>query len=90
MSGLDSVASGIPGLAGRLEGGSVPCRTYLLRGSPGTGKTLLGMELLSSGLTTGETVLFSHGEKARDDITANAAEIGIALTDADSSNEPNQ
>jgi len=83
MSGLELIASGIPGLDDLLEGGLVPGRMYLVRGSPGTGKTLLGMEFLSSGLAAGENVLFIHGEEAREDITANAAEIGIDLTDAE-------
>ncbi|GAA0645608.1 ATPase domain-containing protein [Salarchaeum japonicum] len=82
MSDLQLVPSGVPGLDELLDGGLVPGRLYLVRGSPGTGKTLLGMEFLSAGLNDGETVLFIHGEESQADITANAAELGIDLSDA--------
>ncbi|GGM60603.1 circadian clock protein KaiC [Halarchaeum rubridurum] len=80
--GLDAISTGVSGLDELLHGGVVRGRMYLVRGKPGTGKTLLGMEFLSDGLDDGETVLFIHGEESRDDIVANAAALGIDLDDA--------
>ncbi|GAA0306464.1 hypothetical protein GCM10009066_20350 [Halarchaeum salinum] len=57
---------------------------YLVRGNPGTEKTLLGMEFLSEGLDAGETVRFIHGEESRDDIVANAAALGSGSTSGQS------
>ncbi len=47
-----------------LYGGLVTGRLYLVVGRPGTGKTLLGMEFLQTGIQADETVLFVHGEVA--------------------------
>jgi len=37
----------IAGLAKLLHGGLIPWRSYLIRGGPGTGKTLLGLHFLT-------------------------------------------
>jgi len=79
---LDLMSTGVQGLDELLRGGVVTGRMYLVRGRPGTGKTLLGMEFLETGIENGETVLFIHGEESEDDIVANAAALGIDLSDA--------
>ncbi|MCS7309588.1 MAG: recombinase, partial [Armatimonadetes bacterium] len=43
------ISTGVPGLDEVLEGGLLPRRAYLLRGAPGTGKTLLGLHFLAAG-----------------------------------------
>ena len=43
------VSTGVPGLDEVLYGGLLPRRSYLLRGGPGTGKTILGMHFLHEG-----------------------------------------
>jgi circadian clock protein KaiC len=42
-------STGIEGLDEILQGGLVPCRAYLVRGGPGTGKTTLGLHFLAAG-----------------------------------------
>ncbi len=84
--GIDSrkrYSSGILGLDSLLRGGFVAERIYLVLGGPGTGKTLLGSEFLSTGLENDENVLFIHGEESREDLRVNAEELGISLDGAD-------
>jgi circadian clock protein KaiC len=45
----ERLSTGVAGLDDVLRGGLLPCRTYLVRGAPGTGKTILGMHFLSAG-----------------------------------------
>lgn len=80
---LTQVSSGSAGLDTLLNGGFVKDRLYLIVGEPGTGKTILGSQFLREGLDNDEDVLFIHGEEARADIVANAAALGIDLSDAD-------
>ncbi|MFP4627257.1 MAG: ATPase domain-containing protein [Natronomonas sp.] len=77
------ISSGIDGLDTLLHGGFVSNRLYLAIGSPGTGKTMLGMHFLAAGHENDENVLFVHGEESRGDLVANAAELGIELSDVD-------
>jgi circadian clock protein KaiC len=80
---LDQLSSGIPGLDSLLNGGFVGGRMYLVLGSPGTGKTTLGMQFLRAGLDTGDTVLYIHGEESREGLLTNAAQFGIDLADTE-------
>ncbi|AXR78272.1 Circadian clock protein KaiC [Natrarchaeobaculum sulfurireducens] len=73
MAGLDEI----------LFGGVVMGRLYLVVGRPGTGKTLLGIEFLRTGLENDETVLFVHGEESETEIHANASSFGIDLSAAE-------
>ncbi|MFB6171292.1 MAG: ATPase domain-containing protein [Haloarculaceae archaeon] len=80
MSG-DRLSTGIDGLDEVLNGGLVPARSYLVRGPPGTGKTILGTHVLTAGAQVGETALFVNLEEARTDVEQNAASLGIDLGD---------
>ncbi|MCU4925123.1 AAA family ATPase [Halobacteria archaeon AArc-dxtr1] len=80
---LETTETGIPGLDEILHGGLVTGRLYLVTGRPGTGKTLLGMEYLQTGLEAGETVLCVHGEESEAEILANAASFGIDIEGAE-------
>ncbi len=42
------LSTGVAGLDEILHGGLVPGRTYLIRGAPGTGKTILGLHYLTA------------------------------------------
>ncbi|RQG99993.1 ATPase domain-containing protein [Natrarchaeobius oligotrophus] len=79
---LTTIEAGVAGLDELLQGGLVTGRLYLVVGRPGTGKTLLGMEFLRTGLDADETVLFVHGEESKPEILANASSFGIDLADA--------
>ncbi|MWV40581.1 ATPase domain-containing protein [Natrialba sp. INN-245] len=79
---LPTIETGVSGLDEILYGGLVTGRLYLVVGRPGTGKTLLGMEFLQTGIQADETVLFVHGEESRSEIVANASSFGIDLDSA--------
>ncbi|WP_380788223.1 ATPase domain-containing protein [Sphingomonas sp. R86521] len=50
--------TGIAGLDDILNGGLTPDRMYLIEGTPGTGKTTLGLGFLLAGAAIGETGLY--------------------------------
>ncbi|MDF2693591.1 MAG: putative circadian clock protein KaiC, partial [Labilithrix sp.] len=43
------LSTGVAGLDEALHGGLLPGRTYVVRGGPGTGKTILGLHFLTAG-----------------------------------------
>ena len=53
-----SASTGIAGLDDILNGGFTPERLYLVEGTPGTGKTTLGLGFLLKGATEGQTGLY--------------------------------
>jgi circadian clock protein KaiC len=53
----------------------------MLRGSPGAGKTLLGVHFLAAGAERGEDVLFINLGEAEADVRANAEAFGFDLQD---------
>lgn len=52
------IGTGVPGLDDILGGGFTPNRLYLVEGSPGTGKTTLGLQFLLEGMRHGEKGLY--------------------------------
>ncbi|SDX84807.1 ATPase domain-containing protein [Halobellus clavatus] len=76
---IDRLSTGVPGLDEILHGGLIPERSYLVRGAPGTGKSILGMHYLTAGVETGETALFINLEEQTADIKQNAATLGFDL-----------
>lgn len=82
-SPISTVSSGIDELDHLLRGGHVQGRTYLIQGVSGTGKSILGQHFLEEGLERGETVVYIHGEESKADITANAAQLSIDISDAE-------
>lgn len=82
QSEISSLSSGVPALDTILHGGYIVGRLYLVRGKPGTGKTLTGMHFLEEGIRQGETVLFIHGEESEEEILANAMQFDIDLSTA--------
>lgn len=62
---LDRHSVGVPGLDAILNGGVRPGRSFMIRGPPGAGKTLLGLHFLTEGGPDGENRLFvNFGEPA--------------------------
>ncbi|WP_266080066.1 ATPase domain-containing protein [Haladaptatus caseinilyticus] len=80
-SQLTKISTGTTGLDEILQGGFIAKRSYLLRGDPGTGKTILGMKYLTAGVEADETVLFVNLEESADDIRDNASTLDIDLSD---------
>jgi circadian clock protein KaiC len=77
------VQTGIPGLDEILSGGLIPARSYMVRGRPGTGKSLLGLHFLTAGVERGETVLYINLEETTADIERNAASLGFDISGID-------
>ncbi|WP_158855057.1 ATPase domain-containing protein [Halorhabdus sp. CUG00001] len=50
--------TGLAGMDGVLDGGLIPGRNVLLRGTPGAGKTIFGLYFLSAGVEAGEQSLY--------------------------------
>jgi circadian clock protein KaiC len=78
---LDRVGTGVGGLDEVLDGGFVSERTYMLRGRPGAGKSILGLEFLVAGADAGEDVLYVAMEEPEREIRRNAASLGIDVED---------
>jgi KaiC/GvpD/RAD55 family RecA-like ATPase len=62
------LSTGINGLDDVLNGGYLRGDGYLLRGEPGTGKTLLGLHFLRAGVDAGETSPFVTFAEAKEKI----------------------
>lgn len=71
------ISTGVAGFDEVLHGGLIPCRTYLLTGPPGGGKTTLGWHFLTAGVAAGERALFvTFGEPQRE-LCVNAKQSGF-------------
>jgi circadian clock protein KaiC len=79
----DRLSTGVDGLDTVLDGGLLSGRSYLVRGAPGTGKTILGLHFLTSGASAGESVLYINLEEPTADIRENAASLGFDLSGVD-------
>ena len=81
-SALAKAPTGIIGLD-EITGGGLPRgRATLVRGGPGAGKTLLGLEFLAAGARKhGEAGVLLSFEEPRAKAVANAASLGLALDD---------
>ncbi|MFC7133372.1 MULTISPECIES: ATPase domain-containing protein [Salinibaculum] len=77
------LSTGIDGLDSILHGGLIEERSYMVRGPPGAGKTILGFHFLLAGVERGERVLFINLEEDLDDLKANAASLGFETDDVD-------
>lgn len=71
---------GVSGLDSILAGGVLPERSYLVRGGPGTGKTILGLQYLLAGVENDETALYLSFEEPPENIIENAARLGFDLS----------
>jgi circadian clock protein KaiC len=64
------LSTGVPGLDEILCGGLTAARIYLVEGSPGTGKTTLGLQFLLEGLAKGESGLYITLSETADELDA--------------------
>ena len=76
---LKRISTGIPNLDEILSGGLIANQAYLVTGSPGSGKTTLGLHFLSAGSSKGETSLFISFSETEARLRRNAQQIGINL-----------
>jgi circadian clock protein KaiC len=75
----DRALTGIAGLDDILNGGLTPHRMYLVEGTPGTGKTTLGLGFLLAGAAIGETGLYITLAETEVELRAVAATHGWTL-----------
>lgn len=76
---LAPASTGIAGLDDVLVGGLTPERLYLIEGSPGTGKTTLGLGFLLAGAKFGETGLYVTLSETEQELLASAQTHGWSL-----------
>ncbi len=79
--GLD-LGTGVPGFDTMLGGGVLPFSSTLVMGTPGAGKTLLGLSFLMEGANRGERGLLAGFHETPPDLIATAAGIGLDLRGA--------
>lgn len=72
-------STGVKGLDELLGGGFTANRMYLIEGTPGTGKTTLGMQFLMAGRDRGETTLYVTLSESKEELDAIARSHGWDL-----------
>jgi circadian clock protein KaiC len=73
------LSTGIGGLDNILGGGLTAQRVYLVEGSPGTGKTTLGLQFLLDGVARGESGLYITLSETADELDAVAHSHGWSI-----------
>jgi circadian clock protein KaiC len=81
--GAELQSTGVPGLDRIIKGGLPPNRLYLLEGSPGTGKTTLGLQYLREGAKNGETSLYVTLSESEEELRTTAHSHGWDLSGID-------
>lgn len=79
MAEQQRAPTGNVGLDAILRGGLPSGRMYLLEGSPGSGKTTLGIEFLLEGRRLGEPVLYVTLSESREELLVVAESHGLSL-----------
>ena len=75
----ERLRSGVPGLDDVLGGGFPAYRLHLIDGTPGTGKTTIGLQFLLEGARQGERVLYVTLSETLDELRAVARSHGWSL-----------
>lgn len=73
------LSTGISAFDEVLRGGLIKSQAYLVRGGPGTGKTVLGCHFLDTGVKAGEKILFISLEETEEQIRDNLKDFGLGL-----------
>ena len=79
----EQLSTGVEGLDDVLNGGLAKGRLFLLEGSPGTGKTTIGLQFLMAGRDAGERVLYVTMSETEDELRGTAASHGWSLQGMD-------
>ncbi|WP_339847294.1 ATPase domain-containing protein [uncultured Halopseudomonas sp.] len=77
------ISTGNNGFDAILKGGLPPNRLYLLEGTPGAGKTTLGLQFLLEGLAAGEPVLYITLSETGEELLSVAHSHGWTLDGID-------
>ncbi|WP_276258588.1 ATPase domain-containing protein [Haloglomus litoreum] len=78
-AGFERASTGIGGLDELLGGGLPAGRAYVLRGGPGTGKTIVALHFLTAGVEADDDPLFVAFEEPAADLRRNASTLGLDL-----------
>ena len=73
------VSTGIPGLDPLIGGGFPSCKSYLVTGQPGTGKSIFCVQFVLNGLMNGEKAVYVAVDEKPADIVEEAATLGWDL-----------
>jgi circadian clock protein KaiC len=76
MVAASKVKTGVYGLDQLLGGGFPEGSIVLVSGTPGTGKTIMGLQFLYEGAKAGEMGIYISFEQDKDDILRQAAQFG--------------
>ena len=68
MQNNNRISSGVEGLDEVLKGGYIQGYPYLIKGGPGSGKTLFGLHFLAEGISNGEKVVCISFDESVDEI----------------------
>ena len=77
---FERVSTGVDGLDEMLRGGLIKNRTYLIKGKPGAGKTILSMHFLTKGAERNERVAYVTLEEPEDEVRENMKVLGFDLS----------
>jgi circadian clock protein KaiC len=81
------VTTGITGLDEMLRGGFVPGTAMLVRGAPGTGKTLMGLQYLVEGVRNNEPGMLISFEEFPQSLHRDALSLGWDLRQMEEANQ---
>jgi circadian clock protein KaiC len=73
----ERVSSGVGGIDALIEGGIPRGFSVLISGTPGTGKTILGIQFIHEGVRKGEPGIYVSFEQFREDIIMQAEQFGL-------------
>lgn len=73
------LGTGVPGLDAMVGGGLMPRSSTLVMGTPGAGKSILGLHFLIEGADRGERGLLAGFHETADDLATTAQRIGLDL-----------
>lgn len=77
----ERVPTGISGLDKVLKGGLIKGGSCLIKGSPGTGKTLIGLHFLAEGVRRGERSVFVTFDEKVEEVRKQAEDFGLPATE---------
>ena len=83
MNSPEPARTGIDGLDEVLRGGLPQKRLYMVQGSPGAGKTTIGLQFLLAGRAAGEPVLFVSLSETEEELRSGASSHGWSLDGID-------
>lgn len=78
---IQIIPSGIPGFDRVLNGGLIKGCSYLVKGGPGSGKTIFGLQFLLEGIKNGEKSAFISFEESEKEVQMQAKSFGWDIDD---------